>query len=344
MPSSPRILCNMVVRQSPEWLAATDTVYDLDRAAEADASPAAEAWRLFRRGGGYDVVVTMGSRTSLLYGLLCRIARRPARQILTEVFIDPEPPRPGPVWRVKNRLFRAVVRRSLGVLTNSSEEVRTMAVRYGLPEDRFVYVPMHTNLTDLGRSDADDGFVLCAGRTLRDFDTLARAAPAIRAPVVAVCGHGDLRGPNRPANLEVRREILRHAYLDLLRRCTAVALPLRPVPRSTGQVVMLEAMALGKPVVTNPAPGTLDHIRDGETGLLVPPGDPAALADAVNRLLDDRGLRDRLADRALAEVAENYTYAAHIRAKLEAIRKLWGRGGSRGQSPPLNPRVQPDEG
>jgi glycosyltransferase involved in cell wall biosynthesis len=64
---------------------------------------------------------------------------------------------------------------------------------------------------------------------------------------------------------------------------------------------VLDAMALGIPVASTRAGGLPEMLGNG-AGLVVPPGDPAALADAVGRVLDDSGLRARLVERARAEV------------------------------------------
>ena len=60
-------------------------------------------------------------------------------------------------------------------------------------------------------------------------------------------------------------------------------------------LVNLEAQATGRPVVTTSAGGTPEFVRDGETALVVPPGDADALADALVTLLRDGGLRRQLA-------------------------------------------------
>jgi glycosyltransferase involved in cell wall biosynthesis len=62
--------------------------------------------------------------------------------------------------------------------------------------------------------------------------------------------------------------------------------------------VIQEALALGTPVVSTDVTGIPEVVRDGERGLLVPERDPKALADGLERLLADGGLRVRLAEGA----------------------------------------------
>jgi len=70
--------------------------------------------------------------------------------------------------------------------------------------------------------------------------------------------------------------------------------------------VLLEAMALGTPCVSTAVTGIPEVLRDGETGLMVPQRDPAALADAIERLLGDPTLRVELADRARRLIEEEF--------------------------------------
>ncbi|MCC7416673.1 MAG: glycosyltransferase family 4 protein [Acidobacteria bacterium] len=68
----------------------------------------------------------------------------------------------------------------------------------------------------------------------------------------------------------------------------------------------IEALACGVPVVATATGGLLDFVVEGHNGLLCPPHDPAALARAIRRLVDDPSLRRRLAERARASVREDY--------------------------------------
>lgn len=64
-------------------------------------------------------------------------------------------------------------------------------------------------------------------------------------------------------------------------------------------IVALEAMSMGKPVIASRIGGLTDVVKDGETGYLIAPGDSAALAQTIQRLLDNPSLRDRMGRGAL---------------------------------------------
>jgi glycosyltransferase involved in cell wall biosynthesis len=81
-------------------------------------------------------------------------------------------------------------------------------------------------------------------------------------------------------------------------------------------LVVLEAMALGRPVVATTVGGTPELVADGETGLLVPPRDVEALTAALKRVLDDDGLRRRLGEAGRRRVAEHFSSEAMTREIL----------------------------
>jgi glycosyltransferase involved in cell wall biosynthesis len=96
----------------------------------------------------------------------------------------------------------------------------------------------------------------------------------------------------------------RQDVASLMKRMAVLCLP----SESEGMPnVVLEALAAGTPVVATEVGGVAEIIRDGETGLLVPPGDVRRVADAISRLLSDRSLADAIRDNGVRLAVQSYT-------------------------------------
>lgn len=87
-------------------------------------------------------------------------------------------------------------------------------------------------------------------------------------------------------------------------------------------VSLLQASAAGVPIVASRAGGIPEAVRDGVNGLLVPPGDADALAQALHRLLDDAPLRRRLGDGGRRLVAEVFSPEAMVAGNLAVYEEL----------------------
>lgn len=115
-----------------------------------------------------------------------------------------------------------------------------------------------------------------------------------------------------------REEALRHlAGCDV---CLSPHVPNADGSRFFGSPTKLfEYMGLGKAIVAADLEQIGEVIEHERTGLLHPPGDTAAAATAVRRLLGDDGLRERLAGAALVEAERTYSWRAHTRRILERL-------------------------
>jgi glycosyltransferase involved in cell wall biosynthesis len=85
---------------------------------------------------------------------------------------------------------------------------------------------------------------------------------------------------------------------------------------------ILEAQACGTPVVATAVGGIPEQIDDGRTGLLVPPGDAAALAERIARLLGDNDLRARLGEQAAADARDRFDLNRQADTYLDWYRDL----------------------
>jgi glycosyltransferase involved in cell wall biosynthesis len=142
-----------------------------------------------------------------------------------------------------------------------------------------------------------------------------------RAPRLEIVGEGPLRAQLEQAAARLGVDVVFHGalpqeqVLPLYRRAAVVCLPC--IVTSSGDrdglpTSLLEAMALGAPVVSTPVGGIGELVLDGETGLLVPEHDSAALADAIGLLLEDRVLAGELAERARAHVEERFSLERNV--------------------------------
>jgi glycosyltransferase involved in cell wall biosynthesis len=140
----------------------------------------------------------------------------------------------------------------------------------------------------------------------------ARVAPLFPEVGFLVVGDGPLREEltdlTRQLGLEQRVHFLGHradarALIELL------AVLVVPSFTEGSPLIILETMAAGVPVVASAVGGIPDQVRHGKEGLLVAPGDPGALGDALLRLLRDPAYARSLGEAGRERAASEFSYA-----------------------------------
>ena len=111
---------------------------------------------------------------------------------------------------------------------------------------------------------------------------------------------------------------------QLLREITVSVLPTLNESFSNS---LLESMAAGLPVVATNVGGNPELISDNETGILVPPRDPAALARSMIRILESPELAQRLGEAARDKVVQHYSLASTLRQTEDLYVSLLERSG-----------------
>lgn len=200
-------------------------------------------------------------------------------------------------------------------------DVELEIIPNGLDVERFAHpgaapngLPEGRRLLWVGRLDPQKGF----GVMLQAFALLAREHPDLR---LVVAGDGrDRHAIDGVSEADRARIVMLGAvpHDDLPSHHAAADVFVAP---ATGQesfgYVLVEAMAAGVPVVASDIAGYREVVRTGIEGLLVPPGDPVTLAEAVTRVLSDPVLAARLSEAGRARAA--VFGWDHIVPRIEAV-------------------------
>jgi glycosyltransferase involved in cell wall biosynthesis len=207
------------------------------------------------------------------------------------------------------RLARGVLRGARGVIA-ASTALAESARALGAQDVRVI--PSGVDLPPEVGEEASPPEVLYAGRLSpeKGIEELVAAADGLK---LVVAGDGPLR-----ARVPGALGFVPHGELDgLYARAAVVACPSR---REGFGVACLEAMAHARPVVATDVGGLRDLVVDGETGVVVPPRDPAALRAALDRLLADPALRRRLGSAGRRRAQERFSWDVVTEATVAAYR------------------------
>lgn len=312
--------------------------YDLAARRLSDAGAAFRYLRLLARAG-IDVVHAHGQDAWILAGLARRLTSVPL--ILTRHVLD----EPAETWRqsLRRRCALGAVHRADALVAPSSATAERLARLTGICESRIHLIPNGIDLERFNRAGGTAareelrralGFaahervalVPAVLRHGKGHDVLLDALAAIRRAVPSVrvvfAGGGD-----REAELRQRAEphgdgvvFLGHRndLPELLAACDLVVLPsyAEALP-----VALIEAAAAGRPMVATRVGGTADIVEHGVNGLLVPPGDPTALAEAVAAVLNDPMRAQAFGQAGRVFARHRFSLDGHVDRTLE----LWSQ-------------------
>ena len=212
------------------------------------------------------------------------------------------------------RLSAAVLRRAEAVICPSSA-LAGDATRLGARQIEIV--PSGVDLPETVGEEANPPEVLYAGRLSPEKGVL-ELVEAAKGMTLVVAGDGPLRD-----RVPQALGFVPPAELDrLYARAAVVACPSH---REGFGVACLEAMAHGRPVVASGVGGLLDLVVNGETGILVEPGNVQALRAALERLLSDPRLRRRMGDAGRQRAAEHFSWPRVTRKTLDVYARYAGK-------------------
>lgn len=250
-----------------------------------------------------DVIVAQGPLMEGLTGSILKNIFR--KELIVELHGD---------WRVKNNLSKIA-----GFSFKNADKIRAVAeylvaeAKKIIPDKPYYVFPTFTDLDDFlaEKNVRFDSVVLLVGRNdpvkgvkylMEAFSKIERDFPDFKLVLV---GEGLTEGK---LPLEKVREKMKNCY------CLAVPSLSEGLPR-----VILEAMALGKPVIASRVGGIPELVKDGETGFLTEPTDSEQLAEKLRVLLADKALAIEMGGRARQMVAEQFSNQRYLENYLKML-------------------------
>jgi len=222
------------------------------------------------------------------------------------------------------RLYEGMTR----ILVHSSRQHDLVHRALGVPASQLAFVPYYAD-TEFWRpvDVAEEPLIVAAGREHRDYATMATACSGLDAKVFIAAGsvHSPGAGVVNPEHWPSNFEVGFAGYRDLralYARASVVIVPVIDTDFQAGVTALLEAMAMGKAVITTGAIAQGDIIRHGVSGICVTPGDALEMRRAVEYLLADGDARRRLGMAARQSVLSSYSVEAYSARLAEHLMDL----------------------
>lgn len=328
------IECVLVCREcsaiAQEMKGRVSGLYEIEMGGDLDLGL---IWRLQKiiKAEQPDIVHLHSRRgADLLGGIAARLAG--VKAVLSRRVDNPEP-----AWLVrwKYRLYHQVITISRGIyqvlLNEGVERSRLTCVRSAVsPVDFETACDRPWMLNEFG---LDDSEILCAviaqmiprkGHRflLQAMPELLASFPSLR---LLIFGQGPLEGrlKQQVAELGLKKRVIFAGFRrDLPKILPCLDLLVHPALMEGLGISLLQAAGAGVPIVAVDAGGMPEVVRDGCNGLLVPPGDAPALAEAITRLLSDRDLRLCMAEEGRSLVAREFSIAQMVQGNLQVYTEL----------------------
>lgn len=294
------------------------------------------------RAGEVDIVHAHNGRTAFSAALAVLLARH-GRSVFTQHFLAPDYVEARGMNTQLRRLAHRWVNRHIHHFIAVSQAVRDgivsrreapashiTVIPNGIFPDLGALQPASVVRAELGIADSQP-LVVSAGRLEPEknpgllLEAMALVTGAVPHAVCVLAGDGSLENAlrERTGSLGLGDMVRLPGFCsDVNSLLNAADVFVLPSSVESFGLVLVEAMALEKPVIATQVGGPLEIVADGVTGLLVPPADPAAMAEAIRALLADPERRRAMGEAGRARFEAQFTAERMARETVEVYRKV----------------------
>ena len=187
----------------------------------------------------------------------------------------------------------------------SKKECEYYSSLFGVSKEKFEYVPLGIDTDGTQKIEKGD-YIFTTGRSNRDYDFLVEALKGTEEKLVIACNsyHG-----MEADNTEVDRDCFGKKMRERMAKSFCVVVPFKDSKISAGQLVVLQAMELGKPVIVTESDGIVDYIQQGKNGYSVSKT-TEAIKKAIQDLKNNPGIYEEVSTYSKQYFCEHYTVSA----------------------------------
>lgn len=268
----------------------------------------------------YDAVLSYYERVGLPFAYLQKIFGSKTPHTLMTSWLSANQK----VWFLK-RVHKTLSK----IIVWSSVQYNFAVDEIGIPPEKLHLIKYGTDQKFWKPEKMDTVMISSAGMEMRDYPTLIEALRmiSIRCHIATGLSRGQLfdtvkklyKIDNLPQNVTVGRKTYTELK-EMYAKSRFVVVPLLPTDTDNGLTVILESMAMGKPVICSKVEGQVDLIQDGVTGIYVKQGDPEALKEAIVDLWNNPEKVERMGKAArkfIEDVHNLEQFVASIKAAVD---------------------------
>lgn len=286
------------------------------------------AIKAFSKLSAYDIIVAYHGKNGVPLALLRALTgRRTPRLVMLNFTIR------GPIeklpWllRYAMRGVDCVTYPTEGEMVHSNSILRMPPSKIRIVPPAYVpieYVDQYIRPTV--SSDLQGGdYIFASGRSFRDYATLLEAVRDLDVKLIINTRPFCLRGLDIPSNVQVNDLLPMPEFFRLLANAKFVVVPLQNVSHGSGESHLGHVMAAGKAVILTENPSAIALVREGETGIIVEPGDVQGMREAIVYLLQHPDEAQQMGENAYRLYEEEYTFGRYARDVVDLLRELNGQ-------------------